>query len=74
MTRTLDAAVYWHLRAICAETQRYEVIARQAHTDLVAANKRQTQALAALGFDPTMPSFTLDDDSCAITVPDPPGP
>jgi hypothetical protein len=71
MTRTLDAADYWKLRAICGEAQRCELLALQARAELAAAHKKQTAVLTALGLDPATPSFTLDDDALTITVPDP---
>ena len=72
MTRTLAAADYWHLRAVCSEAQRGELVARQARAELAAALKTQAAALAALGLDPAAPTFTLDDDTLTITVPDAP--
>jgi hypothetical protein len=71
MTRTLEAGAYWKLRAICSEAQRAELVAAQARDGLAAAYKKQTAALEALGLDPTAPTFTLDDDTLTITVPDP---
>ena len=71
MTRTLEPVDYWRLRAICSEAQRCEVLALQARADLAAAHKKQNTILAALGFDPAAPTFTLDDDTLTITVPDP---
>jgi hypothetical protein len=70
MTATLDAAGYWKLRAICAEAQRCEVLALQARADLARAHKQQEATLVALGLDPKMPTFSLDDDTLTITVPD----
>jgi hypothetical protein len=70
MTRTLEAADYWKLRAICSEAARCEVIALQARNELVAAHKKQEAALAALGLDPKAPTFTLDDDALAVTFPE----
>jgi hypothetical protein len=71
VTRTLDAAAYWKLRARCSEAQRCEVVAIQARAALVTAQQQQAAALTAIGVDPTVPSFSLDDDTLAITVPDP---
>jgi hypothetical protein len=71
VTRTLDAADYWKLRAICSEAQRCELVALQARRDLATAHKKQTAALVALGLDSAAPSFSLDDDTLTITVPDP---
>jgi hypothetical protein len=68
----LAAADYWKLRAICSETQRCEVIALQARNELVAAHKKQEAALAALGLDPKAPTFSLDDDTLTLTMPDSP--
>jgi hypothetical protein len=69
-TRTLDAADYWKLRAICSEAQRCELIARQARVELAAAAQKQTAVLIDLGLDAAAPTFTLDDDTLTITVPD----
>jgi hypothetical protein len=71
MTRTLEPAAYWKLRARCSEAQRCEVLALQARTALAAAHQQQTAALTELGLDPTAPSFVLDDDTLTITVPEP---
>jgi hypothetical protein len=49
MTRTLDGADYWKLRAICSEAQRCELLALQARAELAAAQKKTTAALADLG-------------------------
>ncbi len=73
MTRTLDAADYWKLRAICSEAQRCELLAVHARNDLAVALKKQTAALADLGIDPAAPSFTLDDETLTVTIPDAPG-
>jgi hypothetical protein len=70
MTRTLEAADYWKLRALCSDTQRCEVLARQARDTLATAHGKQAAALTALGLDPAAPTFTLDDDTLAITVPE----
>ena len=70
MTKALPACDYWKLRAICSEASLCEVRAIQARADLAAAHKKQNQALAALGLDPTMPSFSLEDDDLTITCPD----
>jgi hypothetical protein len=72
MTRTLEAADYWKLRAICGEAQRCELLALHARQELATALKKQTAALVALGLDASAPSFTLDDDTLTITVPDAP--
>jgi hypothetical protein len=71
MRRTLDAADYWKLRAICGEAQRCELLALHARQELATALKKQTAVLTALGLDPATPSFMLDDDTLTITVPDP---
>jgi hypothetical protein len=71
MTRTLDAADYWKLRAICGEAQRCEALALQARDAFATAHKKQAAVLTALGLDPTLPTFTLDDDALTITIPDP---
>jgi hypothetical protein len=71
VTRTLEAAAYWKLRALCSEAQRCEGLALQARAALVIAQQKQAAALTALDLDPQMPTFSLDDDTLAITVPDP---
>jgi hypothetical protein len=71
MTRTLEPAAYWKLRARCSEAQRCELLALQARTALATAHQQQTAALTELGLDPTLPSFSLDDDTLTITVPEP---
>jgi hypothetical protein len=71
VTRTLEAVDYWKLRAVCSEAQRAELVAVQARDAFAAASKKQTAALEALGLDPKTPSFSLDDDTLTITVPDP---
>lgn len=71
MTRALEAAAYWQLRALCSDVQRCEAIARQARAELVAAQKKQTAALTELGLDATALSFTLDDDALTIAFPEP---
>jgi hypothetical protein len=70
MTRTLEAAAYWRLRALCSETQRLELIAVHARAELASAHKKQTAALVALELDPKAPTFSLDDDTLSITVPE----
>jgi hypothetical protein len=70
MTRTLDAPTYWKLRALCSDTQRCEVLAGQARAALATAHHKQTTALTELGLDPQTPTFSLDDDTLTITVPD----
>jgi hypothetical protein len=70
VTHPLEAVAYWKLRAICSEASRCEVIALQARADLATAHKKQNAQLAALGFDPTSPTFTLDDDALTITFPE----
>ena len=70
MTRTLEAAAYWHLRARCSEAQRCEVLALQARTALATAHQQQTAVLTELGA--AAPTFTLDDDTLTITVPEVP--
>ena len=63
MTKALDPASYWKLRAICTDTSR-------AHDALLVAQKRQTAVLIELGFGPAMPSFTLNDETLEVNVPD----
>ena len=72
MTRTLEAADYWKLRALCSEAIRCDLIARQALADRATAQQKQDAALTALGLEARTPTFTLDDDTLTITVPDPP--
>jgi hypothetical protein len=72
MTRTLEAAAYWRLRAICSEAQRCELLALQARAEFATAHKKQTAALVELGLDGSAPSFSLDDDTLTITVPEAP--
>jgi hypothetical protein len=72
MTRTLEAADYWRLRAICSEAQRCELLALHARQEFATAHKKQTAALVELGLDPAAPSFSLDDDTLTITVPEAP--
>jgi hypothetical protein len=70
MTRTLDADAYWKLRALCSDAQRCELVAVHARADLVTARTKQTAALVAVGLDAQTPTFTLDDDTLTITVPE----
>lgn len=63
MTRTLDAAAYWKLRALCTDAQR-------CNDALAAAAKRQAGALADLGLPADAQNFTLNDDTCEVTFPD----
>jgi hypothetical protein len=71
VTRTLDAVDYWKLRAICSEASLCEARALHARDALATAHAKQNTQLAALGFDPKAPTFTLDDETLTITVPDP---
>ena len=71
MTKTLEPVEYWKLRAICSEASLCEVRALQVRAELATAHKKQNAQLAALGLDPQAPTFTLDDDTLTITVPDP---
>jgi len=61
MTKTLDPAAYWKLRALCTDTLRCDDIARQAKA-------KQIAALRALDLDAD--TFSLDDDALTITIPD----
>jgi hypothetical protein len=70
MTRTLEAAAYWQLRALCADAQRAELVAVHARDALTAARQKQAAALRALALDPAAPTFSLEDDTLTITVPD----
>jgi len=68
--KPLDPAAYWKLRALCADASAREVAALAARDALAVAHKQQSAALAALGFDPKVATFTLDDDTLTITIPD----
>lgn len=68
MTRTLDAAAFWKLRAICAETSRCAVVLVAARDALQAAQSRQAAYLRELGIDPTTATFELDDDALTVTT------
>jgi len=70
MIKTLDAAAYWKLRALCSEAQRAELVAVHARADLATAHQKQTAALRELALDPAAPTFRLDDDTLTITMPD----
>jgi hypothetical protein len=72
MTRTLEAADYWRLRAICSEAQRCELLALHARQEFTTAHKKQTAALVELGLDGSAPSFSLDDDTLTVTIPEAP--
>jgi hypothetical protein len=63
MTRTLDPAVYWKLRAICTDT-------RLAQEAFVAAQRKQVALLTELGFDPQTPNLALNDDTLTVACPD----
>lgn len=67
MTHTLDRAIFWKLRSLCADT-------RAAREALAAAQQRQNAALADLGIDPKTPQFALDDEALTLTIPDAPTP
>jgi hypothetical protein len=73
----LDPAVYWKLRAISAENMRLGVAVQYARDAAAAAQKKQDVLLAELGaqyhftLDPqSVPSVTLDDDTCTLTIPE----
>lgn len=70
----LEAADFWKLRTLCAEQDRYAQQAILARDALVAAQRKQQACVATLaaryGFDAQAPSFTLDDDTLTLTVPD----
>lgn len=70
MKRTLDPAVYWHLRYVFSDTQRCTVTATAARDALRAAEQLQSTLLQELGIDPKAPTWLLDDDTCTITTPD----
>jgi hypothetical protein len=72
MTRTLDAAAFWKLRAICADAQRWAVAAAAARDALLAADQRQAAYLREIGIDPKTPTFQLDEEALTVTIPDPP--
>lgn len=70
MTLTLDPAVYWHLRFVFSDTQRYFVTATAARDALRAAEHQQATLLRELGIDPQASTWQLDDDTFTITTPD----
>ena len=70
MTKTIEPAAYWKLRAICSDAQRAELVAVHARADLATARQKQAGALRELGIDPAAPTFSLDDDTLTVTVPD----
>jgi hypothetical protein len=70
MKTVLDPVDYWRLRAKCSDAQRATAVAMQAREAMVTATKVQAAALTALGFDPNLPTFSLDDDTCTIDLPD----
>ena len=45
MTRTLEPIEYWKLRALCSDTQRCEVLARQARETLTTAHGKQSRGI-----------------------------
>jgi hypothetical protein len=70
VTKTLDAAPYWKLRAICSDTQRCSVAALAARDAFMAAQQKQAALLTEYGLDAKAETFTLDDDTLTITFPD----
>jgi len=72
--RILDPATYWKLRAVCGDAQRCAVMAMAARDALATSQKAQADYLKELGFDPTLPTFTLDDIAMTVDVPDTPTP
>ena len=72
MTRTLDAVDYWKLCAICSEASLCEALARQARDALATAHEKQNAQLDALGLDSKAPTFSLDDKTLTITIPETP--
>jgi hypothetical protein len=70
MIKTLDAAAYWKLRARFADAQRCAVAALAAREALTAAQAAQTACLREVGLDPSAASWTLDDDTLTVTVPE----
>lgn len=71
MNKILDPVDYWKLRAVCSEAQHAAAVAAHARENLLAAQRKQSAALLALGLDPDIPTFSLDDDRLTITIPDP---
>jgi hypothetical protein len=76
MTITLDAVVFWKLRAITSENQRHGMIAVHAQEAAKIAQQRQDAFVAELaqqhGFDPKVAGFFLDDAACTLTIEDAP--
>ena len=70
MTRTLEPAEYWRLRAICSEAQRCRLLALQARAELATAHKKQTAALDELGRDASAPSVSHQHETLTRTLPD----
>jgi len=71
MTYTLEPTQYWKLRALVSENQRFAAAA-------TLAQQKQDALVAILGaqygFNPKVPSFSMDDEACTLTLPeaDPP--
>jgi hypothetical protein len=74
VTKTLDAAAYWKLRALCSDTQRFAVAVQAARDAFAAAQQKQAALLVEYGLDATAATFTLDDDALAVTFPEAPPP
>ena len=71
MTRTLDPAVYWKLRALTSETKLCYQAAVQLQEAFTTAQKKQIALLTELGFDPAV-NLHLDDEALTATVLDAP--
>jgi hypothetical protein len=73
MKLTLDPLVFWRLRAVCADTQRLQVLAQQTLEALKQAQAKQddlvTQCALHHGFDPKT-TFVLEDATESVTLPD----
>lgn len=73
MTHSLDPVVFWRLRAVCADTQRLQVLAQATMEALKTAQRKQDDAVTQLalhqGFDPKS-QFVLDDETETITLPE----
>jgi len=65
----LEAAEFWHLRAVASEAQR---IALEARAQIAAAQAAQQTLVAALaakyGFDPAEGLLRLNDQTLTLTV------
>jgi hypothetical protein len=73
MKLTLDPLVFWRLRAVCADTQRLQVVAQATLDALKIAQAKQddlvTQCALHHGFDPKS-QFVLEDATESLTLPE----